>query len=278
MEKHIASLSYGKDSLRMVDVLIERGDPLDEIITVDVWASEFLSACLPEVEDFKGVCDGIIKERYGYTVHHICALDKGGRALTFEDLFYRRRHRSRIEGIRGFPRTLGCWVNSALKLEPLKKYYKSLGGRVVEYIGIAANEGERIARFEGRADKRMPLVEQGITEADCMRWCAERGLLSPVYKNHYRDGCWFCPSQNYDSLRALRKGHPELWKLLLEWDAVSPTNFRPGSRWGGKRVQEFEKRFAMEEAGYEPAGRGSVWRQDGPWQATIFGYLEEHHD
>jgi len=34
--KHIASLSYGKDSIYMLDIIQEYGYTLDEIITCDV--------------------------------------------------------------------------------------------------------------------------------------------------------------------------------------------------------------------------------------------------
>lgn len=38
MSEYIARISYGKDSLKMLDVIVSRGLPLDRITTTDVWA------------------------------------------------------------------------------------------------------------------------------------------------------------------------------------------------------------------------------------------------
>lgn len=38
--KHIASLSYGKDSLAMLEAIHRLGYPLDEIVHVEIWATE----------------------------------------------------------------------------------------------------------------------------------------------------------------------------------------------------------------------------------------------
>lgn len=50
---YIASISYGKDSLKMLDVIKTRGLPLDRIITFDVWATDTILAEYPEVTEFK---------------------------------------------------------------------------------------------------------------------------------------------------------------------------------------------------------------------------------
>lgn len=36
--QHVARISHGKDSLKMLDVIVTRGLPLDRITTTDVWA------------------------------------------------------------------------------------------------------------------------------------------------------------------------------------------------------------------------------------------------
>ena len=38
--QYIARISHGKDSLKMLDVIISRGLPLDRITTTDVWATD----------------------------------------------------------------------------------------------------------------------------------------------------------------------------------------------------------------------------------------------
>lgn len=45
--QYVAALSYGKDSLAMLEVIHRLGLPLDRIITVDEWATDNLRAVLP---------------------------------------------------------------------------------------------------------------------------------------------------------------------------------------------------------------------------------------
>ena len=57
MPEYVARISYGKDSLKMLDVIHSRGLPLDRITTTDVWATDTISANLPPVEAFKAKMD-----------------------------------------------------------------------------------------------------------------------------------------------------------------------------------------------------------------------------
>ena len=58
---------------------------------------------------------------------------------------------------------------------------------VVQYLGIAIDEPIRLARLDG-VTKISPLAAIGWTEADCMKWCEENGLLSPIYSTATRGG------------------------------------------------------------------------------------------
>lgn len=58
---------------------------------------------------------------------------------------------------------------------------------IVQYLGIAVDEPERIKRHD-KPGFKMPLVEIGWTEADCRKWCEERDLLSPIYTTATRGG------------------------------------------------------------------------------------------
>ena len=53
MPEYIARISYGKDSLKMLDVIITRGLPLDLVTTTDVWATDTIPAELPPVLEAK---------------------------------------------------------------------------------------------------------------------------------------------------------------------------------------------------------------------------------
>lgn len=73
---YVAMISYGKDSLAMLEAIKQLGYPLDRIIHTEIWATDTISADLPPMMNFKGVADEIIKKRYGLEVEHICAMKK----------------------------------------------------------------------------------------------------------------------------------------------------------------------------------------------------------
>ena len=237
--EHIASISYGKDSLAMLEVIKQHGLPLDRIIHMEIWATKGIPADLPEMMAFKKKADEIIKAKYGIEVEHITS------PHTYEDFFYYVSHgkKSKYAGkIYGFPMQKGNWCNGRLKADILHRIERN----AITYIGIASDEPRRFHNLS--ETKRSPLVEFGWTEEMCREWCRQNDLLSPIYTTATRGGCWFCHNQGVDQLRILRKQHPELWEMLMKWDLDSPISFKAN----GITIHDFDKRFSMEEKGELP--------------------------
>ena len=95
------------------------------------------------------------------------------------------------------------------------------------------------------------LVEWGITEAQALQACYDRGFdFGGLYEIYHRVSCWCCPFQRIDELRKLRKHHPELWEKLLELDRRALAQFGTGplgqfkQNWSVKRL---DTRFAEED-------------------------------
>lgn len=126
---------------------------------------------------------------------------------------------------------------------------------IVQYLGIAVDEPERIERHT-KPGFKMPLVEIGWDEAYCRQWCEKRGLLSPIYTTATRGGCWFCHNQGIDQLRLLRQNYPDHWQLLLKWDRDSPTTFKAD----GHTVHDYDLRFQAEDLGLVPTDRKFRWK------------------
>ena len=182
----------------------------------------------------------------------------------------------------GFPIKWGNWCNNILKVNPLNYGVRKPMGAVlhrgtqtsvfsaspnttgdiniVQYLGIAADEPERIARHEKKKGIMLPLVMAGWDEDYCRKWCEERDLLSPIYTTATRGGCWFCHNQGVGQLRLLRRNYPHLWELLLKWDLDSPTTFKAD----GHTVHDYDKRFEMEDKG--------LIKEDEPFK---WAYLEK---
>lgn len=91
--EYIARISYGKDSLKMLDVIFSRGLPIDRITTTDVWATDTISANLPEMDEFKARMDERIWWKYRMEVEPLCARNKDGTKRTYEQMFYHVPHR-----------------------------------------------------------------------------------------------------------------------------------------------------------------------------------------
>lgn len=229
------------------------GWPLDRIVHAEVWATDTIPADLPPMVEFKKKADKIIKERWGIEVEHICAM-RDGEILTYEKVFYRRMESSRngntINKMYGWPFQKGPWCNDRLKTRLLD----SISSGSVSYIGIASDEPNRFHSLHD--NKKSPLVEAGWDEAYCRQWCEENGLLSPIYTTATRGGCWFCHNQGVDQLRLLRKNYPDLWLLMLKWDADSPVTFKAD----GHTVRDYETRFSLEDQGKIPTDKKFRWK------------------
>lgn len=248
--EYILSLSYGKDSLACLGAIEKLGWPLDRIVHAEVWATDTIPADLPPMVEFKAKADKIIMERYGIQVEHVRS------KRTYEQCFYSIcTVKSKCAGKNyGWPMQRGPWCNSRLKQSVLQKIGKS----GVQYIGIAADEPNRFHNLT--ETKKSPLAEAGWNEALCRQWCETNDLLSPIYTTTTRGGCWFCHNQGVEQLRFLRKFYPELWMLMLKWDADSPITFHAD----GHTVHDFEERFSLEDQ--------KIVAADEPWK---WEYLEQ---
>lgn len=85
--QYIARISHGKDSMKMLDVIVSRGLRLDRITTTDVWATDTIRGEHPEMVKFKERADDYIWRKYRIEVEHLCAM-KNGEKVTYEKLFY----------------------------------------------------------------------------------------------------------------------------------------------------------------------------------------------
>lgn len=246
--RYIASISYGKDSLAMLEIINQHNLPLTDIITVDIMAKTTppLSAQLPELTDFKKRIDKEIKERYGLEVQHLQA------NKSFEDLFYRKlTEKSKYKDIYGWPPAFGHWCMNELKKKPIDKYFK--GVDCIQYIGIAIDEPARLGRLNDKL--RSPLAEYNITEAMAMDICKELDWVAPTYITSNRDGCWFCPCQSLNQLRRLYNDFPDYWKIMKKWDADTGRRFKIDHT-----LDEYDKRFKLENEGLIPRDNTFRWK------------------
>lgn len=101
---YVASVSRGKDSTAMLRAIQLMGWPLDAIVAVDIWATHDIPAELPPMVEFKDEWDKKCLETFGVPVTRLCARDKKGNKISYNDIFYRKispeREREREYGCR----------------------------------------------------------------------------------------------------------------------------------------------------------------------------------
>ena len=136
----------------------------------------------------------------------------------------------------------GCRWGTTEKTATLDEYSQRNDGAIV-YIGIAADEPERLEK-ERKPFKRFPLVDNGITEAECLTGCYERGFTwEGLYEKLDRVSCKFCALKNLKELRNIYFDMPEVWEELREKQKLTDKPYKGD----GKSVFQLETRFKLEK-------------------------------
>lgn len=244
------SLSGGKDSSALLLLMIEKGLPIDCVLYADT-GMEF-----PEMEAHIAKLDDFLFRERGI---HIPTLrhPHGFEWLMFEEPKQKpscleRRARLGVPPYgNGWPGAKVRWCTGQLKTHLINKEVNRLkrDKNALHHIGIAADESHRC---KDDPHNRYPLVEWGITEAQALRLCYDRGYdWGGLYEIYNRASCWCCPLQRIGNLRNLRHHHPELWARLLDMDNRARAMFGPGPLGQFKQnwsVERLEDRFAREDA------------------------------
>jgi 3'-phosphoadenosine 5'-phosphosulfate sulfotransferase (PAPS reductase)/FAD synthetase len=241
--KYIASWSGGKDSTASIILAHENNEPLDLIIFSEVMFDKDISGELPEHIDFvKNKCIPLF-ENWGYEIKILHA------DLNYMDIFKREPTKGKRFGsglITGFPMAGRCQINKSLKVLPIEKFLKTYDDKFIQYIGIAIDEPERLARLTD--NKISLLAKYRYTERMALALCSKYDLVSPIYDFAPRGGCWFCPNARIAELKYLRENHRELWDKLLE---LEETPDLIGNIWNTltkTSIHDIEKRFRFEDS------------------------------
>lgn len=245
---YLVSLSGGKDSTAMLLGMLERRMQIDCILFCDT-GLEFpeMYAHLDKLE--KDIGRPITRIKADFTYEY----------LMLEAPVKRKGDSPVIAqygaGCRGYgwPGPKQRWCTTRLKDIPRERFLQKLREKytVRECIGIAADEQYRLERERNKNPNHVhPLVDWGMTEADCLKYCYDRGYdWGGLYELFHRVSCWCCPLQSLSELRKLYHHFPELWEKLKTWDSMTWRKFR-----ADYSVEELEKRFDFEEE-WQKAGK-----------------------
>lgn len=238
--KYVASCSFGKDSLAMVLLLIEKKYPLDEVIFYDT-EMEFQAIYNNKIKMEKILAEQNIK----FTVLKD--------SLPFEYRAFEKEVRTR-SGIvkRGYNWCGGMarWGTSG-KLSTINRHYKENYGDelIIEYVGIASDEPQRIEKYRSKRNKTVklyPLSEWNMTEQDCLDYCYSNGWDwkengVELYEILDRVSCWCCANKNQKEIKNIMTYLPEYWKRIREYEDKCLIPYK------GKGCDYFEKKLKSDK-------------------------------
>ena len=230
---HIASVSWGKDSVDMLFEILHLGWPLHEVAFYDT-GMEF--AGLYAVRD--KLLPMLNENNIKYTELRPNA--------DFEWLMFEKPVNVGRENFHyGYSWCGGrCRWGTTEKLMAMDRYAESLNAIV--YIGIAVDEVERTQK-ERKGYKILPLDILGITEAEALERCYEHGIDwmhngVKLYDILDRVSCWCCGNKNLKELKNIYRFLPDVWSELKR---LQGRTARP-MKGEGKSVFQLEERFAAE--------------------------------
>lgn len=137
------------------------------------------------------------------------------------------------------------------KIKALDDYTKNAK---ICYVGIAADETERVKRLKG--NKCAPLTLNKMAENDCLEYCRCNGWdwlePSPVTKSGYIDlydildrvSCWCCSNKNRQELKNIYQYLPQYWDKLKQLQSKLS---RPMKNFKCKKYGEYGNIFDMEK-------------------------------
>lgn len=228
--KYTASVSFGKDSLAMLLILIEEKYPLDEVFFYNT-GMEFQA-----IYDIRDKVKEILKQ-------HNITFTEIKPSYDFEWKMFEKP----VNGKNGFHYGYSwcgekCRWGTRDKIRTIEKTYKGC----MQYVGIAFDELNRIEK-EKRPNKIFPLVDRQMTEKDCLNYCYDHGFY---WEEHTKNGivrlydvlsrvsCWCCSNKNLKELENIYNYLPEYWEKLKYLQSRTNRPMKPN-----KTVFDLEKIF-----------------------------------
>lgn len=196
-EKIILSTSFGKDSTAMLHLMLEKGEPINEVIYFESgWDFPQMETHINKVEQNTGIRTVRIRN-YRY----------------FDELL----------SLYGWPHPSGGWC-AARKIDNCTKIIRALEG-TVECIGFTTNEINRSKKPTLQKKKwrvRFPLIEYGFSETDALAYCKSLGYhWDGLYDVFNRVSCFCCPKAGQKRIDKLKYNFPDLYERYLKMDKIA---------------------------------------------------------
>lgn len=208
--KYIASVSFGKDSLAMLLLLIEKQYQLDEVIFYDT-GMEFQA-----IYAIRDRARELLKEK------NIRYTELKPKEPFLYKMLEKEVHKRDGSIQYGYGVCGGiCRWGTTEKNTTINKYLvEQYGQEYKEYIGIASDETKRIEK-ERNEHKLLPLADWNMTEKDCLKYCYDNDFYWEednirLYDILDRVSCWCCANKNKKELDNIYTYLPKYWKKNID--------------------------------------------------------------
>ena len=209
---YIATISGGKDSVAMCDLLLKNGYPVDYIIFNDT---------LGEFEEMYNYLEDIKKHFYNKYGKKIITTTP---IRSFKDAILTTVKRSKKESRNGqfvgipvpIKGDAQCHLRKTLKINPFEKWIrKNIKGDYKIYKGYTTKEIKRLPKE--KKNDIYPLIEYfNMSERDCLKYLKEQGLENILYKYFNRTGCELCPYKTRDDWENIYHYFRDTWEKAKE--------------------------------------------------------------
>ncbi len=207
--KYIATISGGKDSVTMCDLLLKNGHQVDEIIFADTLL-EF-----DEMYEYIEKLKKYFKDRYDKDITVLTPKS------TFEVWCLGTITKGDRKGqIRGIPTVDGmCYWRREAKVRLVERYLKDKypKDKKTVYLGYTVEEDRSATAEVSNLVYEYPLKDKfKYRESDCIQYLAMQEMENVLYRFFTRLGCFLCPFQSEKSWYELWLNFPKLWKILVD--------------------------------------------------------------
>lgn len=115
----------------------------------------------------------------------------------------------------GMPGNRKC--TEAFKIKPIARWIKDNAPGCTLGKGISTDEPHRAtpSRESDGYASAYPLIELGISRADCLAIAKDAGLPQPP-----KSSCWFCPFKTTEQWVTMRRKHPELFAKSVKLEQL----------------------------------------------------------
>jgi 3'-phosphoadenosine 5'-phosphosulfate sulfotransferase (PAPS reductase)/FAD synthetase len=246
--KYIATISGGKDSVTMCDLLLKNGYPVDEIIFTDT------------LEEFEEMYIYLEKVKQYFLIRYKKEITILKPNSTFNDWCFgiiEKNGAKRIGQVRGIPTKDGmCYWRRESKVYPIERYLKEKyrDEEITFYIGYTKGENRSVKETD-TFKYSYPLQDIfQMTEEDCKAYLINQDMENPLYKHFSRTGCAICPFQSDKSWFNIWKHYPKVWNKMKETemylDLLTHQHLEVVNKYwfvGHKTIMEKEKEFEFKD-------------------------------